>query len=118
MRKTIIDSIATKVDWRSVLRNFARQKSTRRSTVYCINRRFYIHAGKRSERVARVAISIDQSGSVSDSLLAAFFSELESLAGFVEFGCAFDTRVDENLVYTWKKGEKKQWERVMRGEPT
>ena len=119
MRKTIIDSITTKVDWRSVLRNFvkASQKSTRRSTVKRINRRFpYIHAGKRSERVARVAISIDQSGSVSDSLLAAFFSELESLAKFAEFVVVpFDTRVDENLVYTWKKGEKKQWERVMRG---
>jgi len=119
MRKTIMESITTKVDWRSVLRNFvkASQKSSRRSTVKRINRRFpYIHAGKRSERVARVAISIDQSGSVSDSLLAAFFNELESLAKFAEFVVVpFDTRVDENLVFTWKKGQKRPWERVLCG---
>jgi len=119
MRQTIMESITTKVDWRSVLRNFvkASQKSSRRSTVKRINRRFpYIHAGKRSERVARVAISIDQSGSVSDSLLAAFFNELESLAKFAEFVVVpFDTRVDENLVFTWKKGQKRPWERVLCG---
>jgi len=119
MRKQIMESITTKVDWKKVLRSFvkASQKSTRRSTVKRINRRFpYIHAGKRSDRVARVAISIDQSGSVSDSMLVAFFSELEQLAKYAEFVVVpFDTEVDESLVFTWKKGEKKQWERVMCG---
>jgi predicted metal-dependent peptidase len=119
MRERIMDSITTKVDWKKVLRSFvkASQKAARRSTVKRINRRFpYIHAGKRSDRVARVAISIDQSGSVSNEMLAAFFSELEALAKYAEFVVVpFDTRVDENLVFTWKKGEKKQWERVMCG---
>ena len=119
MRKQIVDSIATKVDWKKVLRSFvkASQKSSRRSTVKRINRRFpYIHAGKRAERVARVAISIDQSGSVSDTMLAAFFAELEQLSKYAEFVVVpFDTRVDDDLVYTWKKGEKKKWERVMHG---
>ena len=119
MRKEIMESIATKVDWKKVLRSFvkASQKSSRRSTVKRINRRFpYIHAGKRSDRVARVAISIDQSGSVSDSMLQAVFSELESLAKYAEFVVVpFDTEVNEDLVYTWKKGEKKKWERVMCG---
>ena len=119
MRKEIMESIATKVDWKKVLRSFvkASQKAARRSTVKRINRRFpYIHAGKRSDRVARVAISIDQSGSVSDSMLAAFFSELEALAKYAEFVVVpFDTVVNEDLVYTWKKGEKKKWERVMCG---
>ena len=119
MRKDIMESITTKVDWRKVLRSFvkASQKSNRRSTVKRINSRFpYIHAGKRSNRVARVAISIDQSGSVSDSMLAAFFSELEQLSKYAEFVVVpFDTKVDEDLVYTWKKGEKKKWERVMCG---
>jgi len=119
MRKEIMESIATKVDWKKVLRSFvkASQKAARRSTVKRINKRFpYIHAGKRSNRVARVAISIDQSGSVSDSMLAAFFAELESLAKYAEFVVVpFDTVVNEDLVYTWKKGEKKKWERVMYG---
>ena len=119
MRKNIMESIATKVDWKKVLRSFvkASQKAARRSTVKRINKRFpYIHAGKRSDRVARVAISIDQSGSVSDSMLVAFFSELEELAKYAEFVVVpFDTDVNEDLVYTWKKGEKKKWERVMYG---
>jgi predicted metal-dependent peptidase len=119
MRKQIVDSIATKVDWKKVLRSFvkASQKASRRSTVKRINKRFpYIHAGKRAERVARVAISIDQSGSVSDTMLAAFFAELEQLSKYAEFVVVpFDTRVDDDLVYTWKKGEKKKWERVMHG---
>ncbi len=119
MKERIMESITTKVDWKKVLRSFvkASQKAARRSTVKRINRRFpYIHAGKRSDRVARVAISIDQSGSVSNEMLAAFFSELEALAKYAEFVVVpFDTRVDEDLVYTWKKGEKKKWERVMCG---
>ena len=119
MKKTIMESITTKVDWRKVLRSFvkASQKASRRSTVKRINRRFpYIHAGKRAERVARVAVSIDQSGSVSDSMLAAFFSELEALAKYAEFVVVpFDTRVDEDLVFTWKKGQNRPWERVMYG---
>ena len=119
MRERIIASITTKVDWKKVLRSFvkASQKAARRSTVKRINKRFpYIHAGKRSDRVARVAISIDQSGSVSNDLLVAFFSELEKLAKYAEFVVVpFDTRVVEDLVYTWKKGEKKKWERVMCG---
>ena len=119
MRERIIASITTKVDWKKVLRSFvkASQKAARRSTVKRINKRFpYIHAGKRSDRVARVAISIDQSGSVSDEMLQAFFSELEQLAKYAEFVVVpFDTVVNEDLVYTWKKGEKKKGERVMCG---
>jgi predicted metal-dependent peptidase len=119
LKKQIQERLNTKVDWKSVLRSFvkASQKASRRSTVRRINKRFpYIHAGKRAERTALIAISIDQSGSVSDRMLTAFFSELEQLAKFASFVVVpFDTRVDENLVYTWKKGEKKVWERVMCG---
>ena len=58
----------------------------------------------------------DRSGSVSDSMLVAFFSELEQLAKYAEFVVVpFDTVVNDDLVYTWKKGEKKKWERVMYG---
>ena len=62
------------------------------------------------------AISIDQSGSVSDSMLASFYSELYKLAEIAEFTVIpFDTIVAEDQVYTWKKGQRKNWERVMCG---
>ena len=119
VRKQIMDAITPKIDWRKVLRYFIKtsQRSNKRSTVRRLNRRFpYIHAGRKVTRQAKIAISIDQSGSVSDDMLAAFFAELNSLSSLAEFTVVpFDTEVDESLVYTWKKGERKTWERVKCG---
>ena len=118
-KQQIIDSIKTKVNWGSVLRYFVKQsqRSNRTSTVRRLNRRQpFVWAGKRVQRQAHIAVSIDQSGSVSNAMLQAFFSELEKLAAIAEFTVIpFDTVVNEELVYTWKKGEKKKWERVMCG---
>jgi len=119
VRKQIMDAITPKIDWRKVLRYFIKtsQRSNKRSTVRRLNRRFpYIHAGRKVTRQAKIAISIDQSGSVSDEMLASFFAELNSLSSLAEFTVVpFDTEVDESLVYTWKKGERKTWERVKCG---
>lgn len=119
MRKMIMDKITPKIDWRSALRYFIRtsQRADKSSTMKRINKRFpYIHPGRRTNRTARLAISIDQSGSVSDRMLAEFFAELNKLASLVEFTVIpFDTRVDPALVYTWKKGKRAHMERVMCG---
>jgi predicted metal-dependent peptidase len=119
VRKQIMDAITPKVDWKKVLRYFIKksQRADKRSTVRRINKRFpLIHAGKKVRRQAQIAISIDQSGSVSDSMLSAFFSELNGLAKLAEFTIIpFDTEVDPSLVYVWKKGERRIWERVKCG---
>ena len=119
MRKQIMDMINPKVDWRKVLRYFIKtsQRSNKRSTVRRINKRFpYIHSGKKVTRQAKIAISIDQSGSVSDKMLAAFFAELSGLAKYAEFTVIpFDTEVGEEHVYVWKKGKRMTWDRVMCG---
>ena len=118
-RKQIMDMITPKVCWRKVLRYFIKtsQRADKRSTVRRVNKRFpYIHAGKKVNRQAKIAISIDQSGSVSDVMLAAFFAELGSLAKYAEFTVIpFDTEVGEEHVYVWKKGQSRTWERVMCG---
>ena len=118
-RKQIMDMINPKVCWRKVLRYFIKtsQRANKRSTVRKINKRFpYIHAGKKTTRQAKIAISIDQSGSVSDGMLAAFFAELNTLSKLAEFTVIpFDTEVDESQVYVWKKGERRTWERVLCG---
>jgi len=118
-RARIMKSIRSKIDWRKVLRYFIKtsQRANRSSSIKRINRRYaYIHPGRKVNRVAKVAISIDQSGSVDDSMLAQFFSELNKLSELAEFTVIpFDSEVDPKLVYTWKKGEKKQWERVKCG---
>lgn len=118
-RRKIMKVLDTKIDWRKVLRYFVKtsQKANRSSSIKRINRRYaYIHPGKKSNRVAKVAVSIDQSGSVDDTMLAKFFAELNKLAEIAEFVVIpFDTRVDEDLIYTWKKGSKRQQDRVMSG---
>tara|TARA_B100001123_G_scaffold74689_2_gene84168 strand:+ start:5558 stop:6817 length:1260 start_codon:yes stop_codon:yes gene_type:complete len=119
MRQNIIDRIATKVDWRKVLRYFVKtsQRADRFSTPRRLNKRFpKIHPGKRVRRHARIAISIDQSGSVDDGMLTAFFSELNKLAEIAEFTVIpFDTEVAIDKVYVWKKGQTKKTERVLCG---
>jgi predicted metal-dependent peptidase len=118
-RQQIMDMISPKVDWRKVLRYFVKtsQRSSKRSTVRRINKRFpYIHSGKKVTRQAKIAVAIDQSGSVDDKMLAAFFAELNSLAKYAEFHVIhFDTEVDEQNVYIWKKGQRKIWERTLCG---
>ena len=118
-QREILDRLAAKVDWKKVLRYFIKtsQRANRSSTVKRVNRRYaYVHPGKKINRMAKIAISIDQSGSVSDSMLARFFAELNKLATLAEFTVIpFDTRVDESKVYVWKKGETRKRERVMCG---
>jgi len=118
-RKEIIASISTKVDWRKVLRYFVKQsqKANKRSTVRKINKRYpYMHPGKKATRTAKIAIAIDQSGSVSEAMLTAFFSELNTLAKIAEFTVIpFDTRVDPEKNWIWKKGQSRKTERTMYG---
>lgn len=119
VREDILDRIATKVNWRSVLRYFIKtsQRANKRSTIKKINRRYaYVHPGKKVQRQAKIAIAIDQSGSVDNGMLTAFFSELNSLAKLAEFTVIpFDHAVDESKIYTWKKGETRKTERVLTG---
>jgi predicted metal-dependent peptidase len=118
-KKTILERITTKLDWKKVLRYFVKtsQRAKKSSTVKRINRRYaYIHPGRKVNRTAKIAVSIDQSGSVSDTMLAAFFSELSKLAELAEFTVIpFDTAVAEDKVFVWKKGEKRKRERVLHG---
>ena len=119
MRKNIKEAITPRVNWRSVLRSFvkASQRANKTSTIKRLNRRYaYIHPGRKAQRQARIAVSIDQSGSVSDSMLAAFYSELEKLALLAEFTIVpFDTEVSKQHVHVWKKGERHEKERYMYG---
>ena len=119
VKKDILKRLESKVDWRKVLRYFIKtsQRASRRSSVKRINKRYaYIHPGKKVQRQAKIAIAIDQSGSVSDDMLSAFFGELNGLAKLAEFTVVpFDTQVDESKVHVWKKGQSKPAERVLCG---
>jgi predicted metal-dependent peptidase len=119
MRRTIKEVISPKVNWRSILRSFvkASQRADKSSTIKRLNRRYaYIHPGRKAKRQAKIAVSIDQSGSVSDSMLVAFYSELEKLSKIAEFTIIpFDTEVSTEHVHVWKKGERHEKTRYMYG---
>jgi predicted metal-dependent peptidase len=119
VRQDVMKMLETKVDWRKVLRFFVKssQRADRSSSIKRINRRYaYVHPGRKANRVAKLAVSIDQSGSVSDEMLSLFFAELNKLSSVAEFVVIpFDTQVDEELVYTWKKNKHQKPERVMSG---
>lgn len=119
IKKEVMRFINGTVDWKAVLRMFVgqAQRSSHSNTVKRINRRYpYIHPGRKVNHTAHIAISIDQSGSVSDELLALFYAELDKLAKLASFTIIpFDTRVGEDKIYLWKKGERRNHERVMSG---
>ena len=118
-RKEIMDRLKVRINWEKALRYFIKtsQKADKKSTVRRINKRFpYIHPGKKVKRHARFAVSIDQSGSVDDEMLAKFFSALDKLAKLATFTVVpFDTEVCEEHVFEWKKGKRYKAERVRYG---
>jgi predicted metal-dependent peptidase len=119
IKKDILSRIDGTLDWKKVLRYFIKtsQKAQKSSTVKRINRRYpYLHPGRKTSRQARVAISIDQSGSVDDGMLAAFFGELNKLAEIASFTVIpFDTGVSEKDVFVWNKGQRFAHKRVLSG---
>ena len=119
VRDDIRKALRSYVDWKKVLRYFIKtsQRANKTSTVRRLNRRYpRIHSGSKVNRQAKIAISIDQSGSVDDRMLSAFYAELDKLATLAEFTVVpFDTEVAEDHVYVWKKGERRAAERVRYG---
>ena len=119
VRKDILAKIKSSLDWKKVLRYFVKTstRANKTTTVKRVNKRYrYIHPGNKVKRLARIAVSIDQSGSVDDGMLQACFGELNKLAKLATFTVVpFDTRVEDALVYEWKKGQRHKTERVMGG---
>lgn len=119
LRNLIDDFIINYIKWEDVLNHFV-QKSIRanhRPTTRKINKRYpYIHSGQRIERLPNIAVSIDQSGSVSDELLAKVYKQLNRLSNKVTFTVVpFDCGVVDDLVFKWQKGKKLPMTRVLQG---
>lgn len=118
-KKLILEYLSRKPDPKAVLAYFIKTsiKAEKIHRVTKLNRRFpYIHPGRAWNRRARIAISIDQSGSVSDKMLAKFFSWLNDFAKYADFTIIpFDDGVFEDQIFVWKKGQKRPPKRVLQG---
>ena len=111
MRGRLREMISTEVDWRTLLRSFVgrSQRANRSSTIKRINRKYpYIHPGRKTGHTANVACYVDMSGSVDDAALSLLFGELNNLARKVTFTfIPFDSEVDEDNAFEWRRGQKK-----------
>jgi len=108
-RSIIRDRVRRKVNWRAILRSFVKAtvKADKFSTVRRPNRRIPGLPGRRVDRAAHIAVSIDQSGSVSTAMLQAFYAELATLSKIVSFTVIpFDDTVFEDGVHVWEKGAR------------
>jgi len=127
-REEIKKFLESYVDWRKVLRMFIgrAQRADKSNTRRKIDKRTHNYAqgigvvsvnpGRKVNKIANIAISIDQSGSVDDDLLGAFYAELNGLSKMATFTVIpFDDAVFEQKVYVWKKGDKRKRERVLCG---
>jgi predicted metal-dependent peptidase len=119
MQAEIRRSVSNIINWRSVLRQFVGTlvRGERTTSIKRINRRFpYIHPGVKRGYTAKLAVAIDQSGSVDDAQLVAFFAELASLTKRISVDIIpFDTYIDPKDVYEWRKGSNITATRVRGG---
>jgi len=120
IREKIMERVrSSAVDWRKTLRHFCvtSLRSEKSSTIKRLNKRYpFIHPGKKTKRLAKIAVSVDQSGSVSDEQLSKFSAELNRLAEIVQFTVVpFDTVVATDEVFDWSRGKKIDLKRVSYG---
>ena len=117
--KKFSNSQKAKLDPKKVLGSFIKASvaADKKTSVTKRNRRLPGRKfGRKVSHRAHIAFSIDQSGSVSDELLAKVFDWLGEFAKHATFTVVpFDNRVFEKKVYEWKKGEKRPSERVLHG---
>jgi len=119
LREEIRKSVIRTVDWRTVLRQFvgSLERGNKTSSMKRINRRYpYIHPGSKRGYTAKLLIAVDQSGSVSDAMLSAFFGELASLTKRVSVTLLpFDYTAAADQMVEWKKGTNPDIKRVRGG---
>lgn len=116
---SIRKSVSSVINWRNVLRQFVGSvtRGGRSTSIKRINKRYpYIHPGVKRGYEAKLLVAIDQSGSVSNEMLAEFFGELGSLTKKVTIDVLpFDTVALEKDLYTWRRGSNVPAKRVRGG---
>jgi predicted metal-dependent peptidase len=119
LQQEIRRSVSNVVNWRSVLRQFVGTltRAERSTSIKRINKRYpYIHPGVKRGYTARLCIAIDQSGSVDDTQLQNFFSELGTLTKRVTVDILpFDCSAEEKDIFEWRKGTTPVLKRVRGG---
>ncbi len=122
IREQINNVIASqnRINWKDVLRNFINNvsSSSRRTSIKRINRKYpYVHPGTIKNRVPKILVAIDESGSITNESISVFFDELANLTKLVSIDVVpFDCgNIDPDNLINWKKGQKIIPERKLTG---
>jgi predicted metal-dependent peptidase len=110
LQRQIKAMIHREISWKDILRKFVgfTNRDERVSTITRLNRKYPgVHAGVHKEYKPKIAIYVDESGSVPDEALEMFFGELNSLSNLCDFTLyKFDTEVDAKNKVEFVKGRK------------
>ena len=117
--KEIQKLVEREIKWQDLLRRFCgfSRKNERTSSIKRLNRKYpNIHPGAKKKYTPMIAVYIDESGSVSDTELAKFYAELNSLSNQTDFYLyRFDTEVNEKDAFLWKKKKRMDLSRLKMG---
>ena len=111
--------VSNEIKWEDILRRFCgfTRRDDRLSSNKRLNRKYPgIHPGTKKIYKPRIAVYVDESGSMSSSDLEKFYGELNSLSTRTDFYMyKFDAVVDDKEGFLWKKGKRLKIERSMSG---
>ena len=111
--------VSSEIKWEDILRRFC--GFTRRDDRISSNKRLSrkyptIHPGTKKVYKPRIAVYVDESGSMSARELEMFYGELNSLSSRTDFYMyKFDSVVDDKSGFLWKKGKRLNITRTMHG---
>jgi predicted metal-dependent peptidase len=116
---TLNKMISKTIKWEDVLKRFCgfTRRDDRQSSTKRLNRKYpAIHPGSKKIYKPRIAVYVDESGSMPASILENFYGELNSLSSRTDFYMyKFDAVVDDKSGFLWKKGKRLKIERTMHG---
>jgi predicted metal-dependent peptidase len=108
--KDIKTMLTKEIPWEDLLKRFVgfSNRNERTSSVTRLNRKYPgVHLGIQKDYKPHIAVYVDESGSVSDNDLEAFYSELNNLSSTCSFTLfKFDTEVDIKNSIEIKKGKR------------
>ena len=111
--------VSREIKWEDILRRFCgfTRRDDRLSSNKRLNRKYPgIHPGTKKVYKPRIAVYVDESGSMSSSELEKFYGELNALSSRTDFYMyKFDSVVNDKEGFLWKKGKRIKIQRSMTG---
>ena len=111
--------VSRNINWEDILRTFCgyTSRDERQSSNKRLNRKYpFIHPGSKKIYKPRIAIYVDESGSMSSEYLELIYAELENLSKKTDFYLyKFDAEVNDKEGFLWKKGKRLKINRSLTG---